>query len=306
MTDEASSLNSLGTRNLGAIIGGTYRIYKEGFLRLVVIVAIVQVAIAVGFLVFEKLFVSPLEDTFQELANLGPDELAASGFGDIFGENLGAFVLFAVTLGVAGSMAFVLLYGAVAHAVAEHVARSSMNVTEAYRFAARRLLPMIGAVVVDALVFVGIVVVIGGAAILVGFVIPFLGGFLGGLLWLSLIPIVIYVGVRLSFMLLVVLIEDRGPIEALKGSWELVQGNWWRVLGISIVVGIIAIVIGLLLDATIGRVWAIGPTVASILSAPITIIAATLLYFDLRVRAKGYGLDMLARELEVGRSGGAT
>ena len=54
--------------------------------------------------------------------------------------------------------------------------------------------------------------------------------------------------------------------------------------------------------ATSGPAWSVALKVVSILSIPVSIDAGTLLYFDLRVRSEGYGLDTLAAELEVGRS----
>ncbi len=43
----------------------------------------------------------------------------------------------------------------------------------------------------------------------------------------------------------------------------------------------------------------VGPTLGAILSTPIAITGATLLYFDLRVRKEDYNLETMADELGI-------
>ena len=56
----------------------------------------------------------------------------------------------------------------------------------------------------------------------------------------------VYLLVALSMALPALVLESKGPIEAMKFSWHLVRGHWWRTLGIFIVTFVIAVVFDLL------------------------------------------------------------
>ena len=66
-----------------------------------------------------------------------------------------------------------------------------------------------------------------------------------------------------------------------------------------LVVGIIVGGIGFILELTVGRIPYAGSVIAGILPTPIAITAATLLYYDLRVRKQGYNLETMAGELGI-------
>lgn len=108
---------------------------------------------------------------------------------------------------------------------------------------------------------------------------------------------VAFVGVRLYFVVQCAVIERKRGIGALRHSWELTEGSWWRVLGIAIVVGLAAILPAQIIAAPFeaGAAAAdravlslVGSIVAQTLSAPLLVIGATLLYFDIGVRRAGY------------------
>jgi hypothetical protein len=92
-------------------------------------------------------------------------------------------------------------------------------------------------------------------------------------------------------------------------SWTLVRHRFWSVLGISLLAGLITAlvggalsfvpsVIGLFLGLEYGWiVLAAGSILASLVSGPIVAIAATLIYFDLRIRTEGFDLQIIATEL---------
>jgi hypothetical protein len=114
------------------------------------------------------------------------------------------------------------------------------------------------------------------------------------------IPAAIYFAVTWTFIWQAALIDGSGPRAALARSSALVRQNWWRVLGIMLVVGIIAGAI----SAVLGTIPVVGSTIGSILSTPIAVTGATLLYYDLRVRKEGYTLEALAEELGTKIDGG--
>jgi hypothetical protein len=123
----------------------------------------------------------------------------------------------------------------------------------------------------------------------------------------------VYLGVRWSLTVAAMMAEDIGPIRGLGRSWNLVTGSWWRTLGILLIVGILQTIISYALVILFGLIATIfstgdfraalvqiGGTLLSALVSPITTIAVTLLYFDLRVRKEGFDLDQLAQQTSPG------
>ena len=118
------------------------------------------------------------------------------------------------------------------------------------------------------------------------------------------IPIFFYLLVSLFFYAQVIMLEGRGPIDALGRSWELVRGNWWRTFGIGIVYVLIAIAVSMvvsipgailsLINGTLGSIYF---NVFGVVALPITLIGATHVYIDLRVRKEGYNLERMASEV---------
>jgi hypothetical protein len=125
----------------------------------------------------------------------------------------------------------------------------------------------------------------------------------------------VFVLVRWSVAIPVVILERVGPLKSLGRSWQLVRRSSWRVLGILIVtelvVGIAGEIIKLpfglaggsfsLLTATTQRVNvlglffdAVGQIIASTLTAPLLAGVIVLLYADLRMRREGLDIALQA------------
>ena len=172
-------------------------------------------------------------------------------------------------------LVYALMGGALIHAVSQQSLGRTIGVGRAYRFAWRRLGAMIGAQFLAFLaLFVMSITIIG-------------------------IPFAIYFGVRWAFIVQAALLEGVDARAAFSSSTDLVKGNWWRVFGILLVVGIIVGAIGFILNFTVGLIPYVGSVIAGILPTPIAIVAATLLYYDLRVRKQGYNLETMAGELGI-------
>jgi hypothetical protein len=115
------------------------------------------------------------------------------------------------------------------------------------------------------------------------------GGFL-----LLVVPGLIF-AVRLAFTTQSVVVEGhRGP-GALKRSWELTRGSFWRVFGVLLVAGLLTSLASTLIAlpftgvaraADREAIALVGTIVGECLTLPLLAIIATLLYFDLRVRAE--------------------
>ena len=269
--------NILGPRNIGDIVGDTFRIYGRNFLRLLAIVAIVEVGLGILGVVLTLWAIVP----------------AIMGGGGI--ASLTPLIVIGIVL-VAGSIiGYPLMAGALIHAVSEQLFHQPVSIGRAYRYAWGRIKALIGATILVALVFVGMV----AALILIGLaIIPATGGagwVIMGLLAIVAIVAMVYLGIRWTFIWQAALLEGCGPTAALSRSSALVRGTWWRVFGIMLVVYLIIVAISIVL----GMIPLIGGIIGGLLATPIGITASTLLYHDLRVRKEGYSLEALAGELQI-------
>jgi Membrane domain of glycerophosphoryl diester phosphodiesterase len=148
--------------------------------------------------------------------------------------------------------------------------------------------------------------------------------------FIALIPVTIWISVRLIVAVPAVVLEQVSPVAALRRSWQLVQGNWWRMFGIylltAVVVGVIAAVIEIpftvakvaiagggsplvglastaapnLLAVIIGG---IGALIATTITRPISAGVIVLLYADLRMRKEGLDLALQQGSQAQGMSG---
>jgi len=259
----------LGPRSLLDILVETSKIYKRNPIRLLAIVAIVEIGLG---------FMWSIPD-FSGLRPSTPEGGTAS---------LTHLIPIGIMLVVASIMGLSLMQGALIHAISEQYLRQSISIGRAFRFAWERLAALAGAMILVLFVTTGIAVVSIGFTVSispdVGYVF-IAAGFCVGL----------YLMVRWSFILQVALLERLGPLVAMSRSSALVKRNWWRVMNMTIIIGIITVGISIIL----GTVPTVGPTLGSILSTPIFTIGITLLYYDLRVRKEEYNLDLLAAELHM-------
>ena len=248
-----SETSELRARNFGDILGDTFRIYGRSFLRLVAIVAIVEVVLAIIGGIVGGLLAIPIVTgealPFEEFA-------------------VGPFILGMMVILAAYILLYPLMEGAVIHATSEQHFRPP-DIGRAYGFAWKRIGALIGAGVLVFLAVLGMCITIIG------------------------IPFAIYFGVRWSFVWQAALLEGFGPRGALSRSSALVKDNWWLVLGIVLVLGIMAAVI----SGTLGIIPIVGSAIGAILSVPILIVGATLLYYDLRLKKEGYNLGVMAGEI---------
>jgi len=133
-----------------------------------------------------------------------------------------------------------------------------------------------------------------GLAVLLGFV-------------LLIVPAII-VWVRFVFGSTVLVVEGRKGSQALGRSWRLAQGHFWKLLGTLLLANIMASVVegilsipGAVAFAAVGSggwpLYAIGLSVAAILTTPFTTLITVLLYFDLRIRKEAFDLEVMAQEM---------
>ena len=112
-----------------------------------------------------------------------------------------------------------------------------------------------------------------------------------------------YILVSRFFFAQAIMLEGKGPLEALSRSRELVRGSWWRTFGIGIVFVIILLILnivagipGSIASAASGEAGGVLLIIGQSLVMPLGFIGATLVYFDLRIRKEGYTLETMASE----------
>lgn len=137
-----------------------------------------------------------------------------------------------------------------------------------------------------------------GMAALLGIILIVAGLIMIAALFLF-VPFILYIPV--------ICIERLNVIDALGRSWKLVKGSYWRVLGSLIVIFILGalviymptiliIVAGYLAlgesSTWIQPISLFAVAIGQFFFIPITVIAYTLMYIDLRVRKEGFDLEI--------------
>ena len=124
------------------------------------------------------------------------------------------------------------------------------------------------------LILVGIVAAIG---IVIGFILIIVPGLILITIWSVAAPVVV--------------IERPGVFAALTRSRELVRGNGWQVFGVILVlyilVGAVSIIIEGIADSAGSGVGIVVRVIVGVLTAPLSALAASVLYFELRGRSDG-------------------
>jgi hypothetical protein len=259
-------------QSIGGVLDDTLQLYKASFASCwlpALLLALVS-GVFSYFLVAVPLTTAlpqtnPLLALVERSRDLGP------------GYNLGKFAVWVVSL---------LFYGVIIANIAAVSRAETPSFGTAFSLSLRRLLAMVGASILVALV-VGL-----------GFVLLIIPG--------------IYVGVRLCLFLVPLIVDSEGPGTALGTSWRLVGGNWWRALIVISVLFVILLVLELALGALTGIVGVLvggRPTdtahilaqaslatlaigaVVGIFTAPLVCAMGVALYHDLLLRKGGGDLE---------------
>jgi hypothetical protein len=123
--------------------------------------------------------------------------------------------------------------------------------------------------VLGQLILVGIV---AGIGIVVGFILIIVPGLILITIWSVAAPVVV--------------LERPGVFAALTRSRELVRGNGWQVFGVILVlyilVGAVSIIIEGIADSAGSGVGIVVRVIVGVLTAPLSALAASVLYFELR------------------------
>jgi hypothetical protein len=147
----------------------------------------------------------------------------------------------------------------------------------------------------------GVLFLIAGIGVIVGFVLCVLPG-----IWLS---------VAWCLCLPALLFERIGPFAAIKRSSSLINGRWWASFLLVLVGYLMVSILGAIIqgglegiattisDSTVALAIAqvIGSTVSAAVTYPYLAAVLTILYFDQRVRKEGFDLQLQAEGFGVER-----
>lgn len=126
-----------------------------------------------------------------------------------------------------------------------------------------------------------LVSLVAGVAIVIGFVLLLVPGLILITIWAVFVPVIV--------------LEHLPGLAALSRSRELVRGNGWQVFGVLFVlfvcVGLVSVGIELAADSAGAAVGIVVRVVVGVLTAPLSALAAAVMYFDLRGAHAGITAD---------------
>jgi hypothetical protein len=118
--------------------------------------------------------------------------------------------------------------------------------------------------------------ILAGIATGIGFILLIVPGLILLTIWAVIAPVIV--------------IERTGAIDAFGRSRELVRGNGWQVFGVIVVVYLLQFVSSLVLQALANSIsdsftaYAVSELIVRLLVAPLSALAAAVLYFELAAR----------------------
>jgi hypothetical protein len=101
-----------------------------------------------------------------------------------------------------------------------------------------------------------------------------------------------------------VLFEDNNVGKAITRSRELSRGNGLRIFGLIGGVYVFTMIVSAILTSMLNPVWqgatasAVGTLVITTVISPFSVIIATLLYYDIRIRKEGYDIELMTQALD--------
>jgi hypothetical protein len=312
--------------DLSDILDTVFRIYRNNFLTFIGIVALLQIPMILIqitiTLVFNQGVVTDITQLIRELPafDIQEESLSDLPIGNIllFGFST---LLFALIQGVVVQQ---LINGALTHASSRCYLDRPVSMLSAYQFGVGRMAKLVLAGLLVSVLIGLVVMLVYGVMAAVVFVTVSVGSSQsgsGGALAVFFMIVVLLVGIVLAiamvlllwigflFVTQAVVLEGRGPIEALGRSLRLVRYSFWRVLGIAVLMYLMVWILTLIPSAVLGGVVGVvfsDPLrdlvlrqtfstlvgyATQILVLPPLFIAYTLLYYDMRIRYEGYDLS---------------
>ena len=269
------AFSQLRPLSLGEVLDGAFTIYRRQFVSLFLTALAPQLPMIV--------FVGLYYGFIGSIAN-------ATGTGpDLSGTTMMVVIATMLVLFPIAAVGTATAVGGVTFQVARAYTGAPVTTGEAIRRGFQRSLAMVGAYMV-----VFILSMFGLLAFIIGFFVVWIGCF-------AVAPAVV--------------LERRGPIEAISRSWSLIKGAWGEVFLVMFIasmiatlpgsaVGMFAMLGGLLISHgdqdTLMAAQAVGQVLSQItrtLTFPFSLGATVLLSYDRRVRTEALDVQLMAESL---------
>jgi hypothetical protein len=279
------------TRSFGQIIGDSFGTYLLEIVEYIAIAAIVIIPVVL------------CGGALWALGDFA--RTAADGWSNLE-RDLVEVLPYAIGTLLLSVFAYPLMQGALIHATEQKCLGQSISIRQAYHAALRHAVRLIGAWLLT-----GLLVLVMIASLIC---LPF--ALFGGVKWLFILTAVLAIGlpfglyfdIKWLFVLQMVMLEESRVTQSLSRSGALVTGNWWRSLGIWVLLSlapsfIFGILVSILLasweDPSGFAVIVLRGVFPALLLVPLSTIAQTLLYFDLRARREQYISRIMGGEGEI-------
>ena len=233
--------------SLGDVISKTFELYRRDFTKYFVIFAVVGAIIGIVTALARQTFPLPTlppNPTPQQVSNWFP------GF-------LGALVLLVALIFIVTAVFSPIAQGTAIKLASEQIEKGHSEIGTSVRFAVSKLLWIWALSIV-----VGVIVTLGLIALIVPGII---------------------LGIMFSLAFPVLLIENKGVLESMGRSRELVSHRWLKTFATFLVLAIVNIVASAIVSAISGLLGVAGPIVNGFLSAfyqPLFPILLTVYYYS--------------------------
>src|SRR2546425_8043624 len=233
--------------SLGDVISKTFELYQRDFTKYFVLFAVVGVIIGIVTTLARQAFVFPTlpsNPTPQQVSNWFP------GF-------LGALVPLVALISIVTVVFSPIAQGTAITLASEQIEKGHAEMGTSVRFAVSKLLWIWALSIV-----VGIIVILG----IIALIVP---------------GIILAIMFCLAFPVL--LIENKGVLESMGRSRELVSHRWLKTFATFLVLGIVILIASTIVSAISGPLGVAGPVVSGLLSAfyqPLIPILLTVYYYS--------------------------
>ncbi len=247
--------------SLGDVISKTFELYRRDFTKYFVLFAVVGVIIGIVTTLARQAFplpTLPSNPTPQQVSNWFPSFL-------------GALVLLIALISIVTVVFSPIAQGTAIKLASEQIEKGHAEIGTSVRFAVSKLLWIWALSIV-----VGIVVILGFIALIVPGII---------------------LAIMFSLAFPVLLIENKGVLESMGRSRELVSHRWLKTFATFLVLGIVTIVASAIVSAISGLVGVAGPVVDGLLSAfyqPLFPILLTVYYYSNLARISPLPADQMS------------
>jgi len=233
--------------SLGEVLSKTFDLYRRDFAKYFVLFAVVGVIIGVVTALARQAFVLPTL----------PPNPTPQQFSSWFSAFLGAFFLLFASILIVSVLFSAIAQGSSIKLASEQIEKGHADLGASVRFAFSKLLWIWALSIV-----VGVIVILG----LIALIVP---GFILAIMFSLAFP--------------VLLIENKGVLESMGRSRELVSHRWLKTFATYIVLGIILLVASAIISAIIRPLGVAVPVVSGLLSAffqPLSPILMTVYYYS--------------------------